>query len=163
MSDSHKEFPVHPLLAKLNPRPDDERRFVTIYGYIGPATRDGIICLYPSLDLRSHLEIPVAEILFAEPAEPGLYSSPTKLIVDAEADMVHVQHSRSRIAVGFVTGPIADANLKQAAPSHNTSPAESLEFTLTARGCESIMIKPKPQPVSRCVVNGACVSAPAFH
>ncbi len=163
MSDPCIELPVHPLIAKLDPKPDDERHFVTILGYIGPAPRKGVISLYPNLDLRSYLEIPVAEILFAEPAEPGLDSSPTKLIVNAEADMVHVDHSRSRIAVGFVAGPIAEANLRQAAPSHNSTLSDPSTLNLSARGCESIMIKPRPHPVSRCLVNGACVSAPAFH
>jgi hypothetical protein len=160
MSCKDSDLTIHPLLAKLDPQPDDQRRFITIYGYIGPSPREGVITLYTELDLSSYLEICKDDILSAEPAVPGQCSSPTKLLVTASAQVTRVRNTRTEVALDYLSGPISGALLPKASPG----PAGDLRFKFEVASpgflCGGTGSPNGPHPSSNCVRSGACLSDP---
>ena len=119
MSDSF-ELTTNPLLAKLAPQPDDQRRFIILIGYVlvdessqgeHPAAR-----VYLDLDLRTYLEVQIRDVVWAEQAIPGQESSPTKLVLDATAQVDRVTTAARRVETEFLSGIIAADYLPTAAP-----------------------------------------------
>jgi hypothetical protein len=159
MSLPTPDLSVHPLIAELNPQSDDQRRFVTIFGYIGPSSTSGVITLYPSLDLRCYLEISVDDILFAEPAIPGQVSSPSKLILCATAQVTRVESTRDRTAVSLLSGKITEANLVTSAAG-DAGGGVSTEVASRILVHDLGTTPAGPHPTSHCVHAGACTSDP---
>lgn len=117
MSESF-ELTTNPLLAKLAPQPDDQRRYIILVGYVlvdgssqgeHPTAR-----VYAGLDLRTYLEVPVREVVWAEKAIPGQESSPTKLVINAAARVSRVTTTK-RVETDFLGGIIASSFLRAAA------------------------------------------------
>ena len=118
MSESF-ELTTNSLLAKIEPKPDDQRQFVILIGYVlvdessrgdNPAVR-----VYPELDLRTYLEIQIRDVVWAEKAIPGQESSPTKLVINAAAKVNRVTTTARSVETEFLGGIIADNYLPTAA------------------------------------------------
>lgn len=107
------ELSINPLFEAIKPQPDDQRQFLVLPGYIS-ATTEEKVTVYPELDLRSYLEIPRGEIIWAEKAIPGQESSPTKLVINATAKVTRVTTAR-QVEVGFLSGMIASTCLPSSA------------------------------------------------
>ncbi len=103
------------LLDVIKPQPDDQREFLVLLSYIRAAT-DAIVTVYPGLDLRTYLEIPRHEIIWAEKAVPGQASSPTKLVIHAKAQVRRVTTIGQTVEAGFLSGMITSACLPGSAP-----------------------------------------------
>lgn len=55
MAADQAGIPVHPVLAEVSPdRPAATEASVKLDGYVGPASRDGVVRLYSSLTNLSH-------------------------------------------------------------------------------------------------------------
>jgi hypothetical protein len=64
---SDKTLQPNPLIAQLIAQGAETA--MTVHGFVGPATRDGFICLYPRLlNLSNSIEIALADILHSAEA-----------------------------------------------------------------------------------------------
>jgi hypothetical protein len=160
MSCNDSDLPVHPLIALLEPKPDDERRFIIILGYIGPTSEDGIVAVYPDLDLRSHLEISRTDILCHEPVVPGLRFCATRLVINATAQITRVENSRCQSEAAMVSGRIADGHLAKATPGEDL--VKMIEKEVISRTVihEVSTLRPNPHPTTHCTQTGGCTSDP---
>ena len=55
------ELSNNPLLEAIKPRPDDQRQFLVLQGYISSTTNE-IVTVYPDLDLRTSCKSPEATL-----------------------------------------------------------------------------------------------------
>ncbi len=112
------DLTTNPLLAKLAPQPDDQRQFIILIGYVlvNPSSpgEQPTVRVYPQLDLRTYLEVPIRDVVWAEKAIPGQESSPTKLVINAAA-LVSRATTTKRVETGFLGGIIAASLLPTAA------------------------------------------------
>lgn len=160
MSSDESDLSVHPLIAKLDPQPGDTRRFLTLFGYVGPTWEKGFTTFYLDLDLGCYLLIPEDRILCAEAAIPGQRYGPTKLIVDAEAEITRVEIKRRKVDFRFLNGSITEANLGKATADGDTVTLFQTGPAAKALIHNSAVGPTKPMPVSFCTLGGQCVSSP---
>jgi hypothetical protein len=115
--EKDSDLTVNPVIAQLRPQPQplDQRHYVVLTGFIGEVTADQIK-VYPELDLRTYYTIDRKGLAFWEPAEPGLASGPTKLVVDATTKVVLTQVSVRNTEAQFLAGAIATSNLGTVKP-----------------------------------------------
>ena len=78
------DLTTNPLFQKIQPQPDDHRKYLVLIGYVAGKAND-LVTVYEDLDLCTYLEIPEKAIIWAEKAIPGQESSPTKLVIEASA------------------------------------------------------------------------------
>jgi hypothetical protein len=116
--DKEAEITINPVIAQLKPQPQplDQRHFVVLTGFIGEVTADQIK-VYPELDLRTYYTIDRKGLVFSEPADPGLASGPTKLVVEASTKVVFTQVNVRNTEAQFLGGAIATSNLSTLKPS----------------------------------------------
>jgi hypothetical protein len=155
--DPLMDLTVHPAIKKIKPKPHDEREYFVLTGYVGE-TEDGIVRVYPTLDLGTFYEIPLTAIVCSEKAVADQTLSRTILIVQCTPSVKLVTVSVRKVEAGFLSGSIAEENLgnatSQTARSYYTLPA-------SAGNCVYPEGKTKPGspfPTSRCWKNGACAS-----
>jgi hypothetical protein len=109
-SKKELKITVNPVVAQIDPQPNDQRHFVILSGFIGEVTPD-LVKVYPGLDLRTFYTIPREGIAFVEQAGGGLASDPTRLVVDSSTKVeVTNVHERS-IEAQFLAGAIATSTL----------------------------------------------------
>jgi len=152
------ELSNNPLLEAIKPQPDDQRQFLVLLGYISATTPD-TVSVYPDLDLRTYLQIPRGEIVWAEKAIPGQQSSPTKLVINAAAKVNRVT-SRNVEAV-FLSGMIASSCLPTSAAGVSVKvlvEKEVVPTTPTCPGGPGQHISRGSGAPSNCRLTGVCVS-----
>jgi hypothetical protein len=155
-SDDHEaDLRVHPLIAQLNPQPGDQRRFVILTGFIGEET-DGLVRVYPGLDLGTYYEIPIDDIVYAESADPDQAARPTGIVLKASAQVRVVQVSNRTIEAGFLSGAIAEANLGAALRSMDGQIQDSDQARPEELTSPTGPVLPKPPPTS-CLFAGKCI------
>ena len=108
---------THPLVAKLNPNPDDPPNLVALRGYIGPAKEKGHVCIHHSLDFSSYTEVPKDAIRHVEPVDPSNENSPTVVLIPADTRVRHVRKTVQTGEAGFLAGGIAASRLRGIASS----------------------------------------------
>ncbi len=108
------DLSISPLFEAIQPKTDDQRKFLVLLGYIR-ATTDQTVTFYPDLDLRTYLEIPRGEIVWAEKAVPGQQASATKLVINANAQVRRVTTTARQVEVGFLSGMISSSCLPTSA------------------------------------------------
>ncbi len=153
------ELSNNPLLEVIKPQRDDQRQFLVLMGYISATTHD-TVTVYPELDLRTFLEIPRADIVWAEKAVPGQESSPTKLVINAAARVNRV--TSAKVEAGFLSGMITSTCLPTCASGVTVKVSVENEALVPASAC------PVPGPAqptgkgtggtSNCKLTGVCVS-----
>ncbi len=170
MSNSLELF-TNPLLQALKPRPDDQRQFIILHGYIDTVTEQ-TVTIYPDLDLRCYLEIPRGEIVWAERSVPGQQSSPTKLVVSATASINRVVSSQ-QVEAGYLKGAISSKSLSTSAAGLtvnilvenedknlvHTTPCRPLSGVETPSGTGGTG---GTGGTSNCHLTGVCVSDPIY-
>ena len=129
----------------IKPQLDDQRQFLVLPGYIS-ATTENTVTVYPELDLRSYLEIPRSEIIWAEKAIPGQESSPTKLVINATAKVNRVTTAARQVEVGFLSGMIASSCLPTS--------AAGVTFSVSVGKGAPTPTEPCPQPPGYAVARG---------
>jgi hypothetical protein len=153
------ELSSNPLLEAIRPRSDDQRQFLVLQGYISSATPE-TVTVYPELDLRSFLEIPRGEIVWAEQAIPGQVSSPTKLVINAAAAVKRV--TSSTVEAGFLSGMITSSCLATSAAG--VSVKVEVENEAAGHGgttCPGpVLSRPGARTggTSNCKLTGVCIS-----
>lgn len=161
MSDTPK-LSTNPLFDVIKPEVDDQRQFTVMTGYVAAVT-DDLVKVYPTLDLSTYLEIPRADIVWAEPEVPGQHSSPTKLVIKGTANSRRIVSARRNVEEGFLTGLIASKNLSTAVP------CVTVEVKLTPEagpgGCppppthvETRSVRPGTDARTHCFATGVCFS-----
>lgn len=103
---------THPLVAKLNPNPDDPPDLVALQGYVGPASDKDRVCIHHGLDFSSFTEVPKDAIRHVEPVDPNNENSPTVVLIPADTPVRHVQKTVQTGEAGFLAGGIAAAHLR---------------------------------------------------
>jgi hypothetical protein len=154
----------NPLFDVLKPKPDDQRRFLILVGYIS-ATAGDTVTVYPNLDLTSYLEIPRSEIAWAEKAIPGQECSPTKLVINGDAKVNRVTTAARRVEAGFLSGMITARSLPTSAGgvTINVSVDESTTFSAGSTCPTTGHATSKGSgPSSACRFTGLCVSDLAY-
>jgi hypothetical protein len=163
--DDGVDLSVNPLFSRIKPQPGDQRRFVFVAGFIGDV-KDGVVRVYPTLNLGTYYEIPQKEILFAEKVNPSQKASPTAITLDAGTRIGVVRASAGEIESGFLTGKITAENLGStrraaAAGTDVPAPVVAVHVNSAASPNQPAVIQP---PRSACVYAGHCVSdPPAFN
>jgi hypothetical protein len=158
------ELSRNPLLEKINPHPDDQRRFLVLVGYINSATKE-TVTVYPELDLRSYLEIPTDEIAWAEKAIPGQVSSPTKLVINAAAKVNRVTTKARHVEAGFLSGMIASTCLTTSASGATVKVVienNPLTPTVACPPPPGQAVAKGSGGTSNCRLTGVCISDPAL-
>jgi len=158
------ELSNNPLLEAIKPQRDDQRQFLVLLGYISATTHD-TVTVYPELDLRTFLELPRADIVWAEKAVPGQESSPTKLVINAAARVNRV--TNAKVEAGFLSGMIASTCLPTSAAGVTVKVSVEKDILTPASAC------PAPGPeqptakgaggTSNCKLTGVCVSDGGLH
>ena len=100
------DLTTNPLFDRIKPQPDDQRKYFILIGYVAGTTKE-IVTVYEDLDLSTYLEIPEPAIIWAEKAIPGQVSSPTKLVIEANAKVNRVTTAARKVEAGFLSGLIA--------------------------------------------------------
>jgi hypothetical protein len=106
------KFETNPVFDNIKPVPNDQRRYVYLFGFIGKVDLDSIQ-VYPSLDLACYLQIPTDGIKAAEKADPVHEISPTRLLVDVSTTITVVNNRQRSVEAGFLAGAIAGANMPE--------------------------------------------------
>jgi hypothetical protein len=107
---------THPLvtavLGSSEPPPDK----IVLYGYFGPSKQEDHWRLYLGLDFKSYCEIPEADILANDPVVPDDENSPSRVIINANAQ-VQLVHVIGAGGADFLAGGITASLLTKAAAS----------------------------------------------
>ena len=109
-----EDIHTHPLVAKLLGSGDPPRDSGVLVGYFGPSKKEGHVRLYLGLDFRDYAEIPASRILYTHPAEPDDEESPTKVLIDGDAELELIHIASATVAASFLQGGIAHAHLESA-------------------------------------------------
>ncbi len=159
------DLSINPLIAKISPQPNDQREFKTLVGYIAER-KDGVVKVYPTLDLHTFCLIPESAIIWAEKLEPGQASSPTRLVVAASARIQWVTTFVRTSDASFLTGEIVDGNLSRAKPAAAAPLPRPLEANPNGHSCVSTgsgtCVSP-PGAHTGCYRSGVCVSAALLY
>lgn len=152
-----RDLSISPLIPLLQAQPADSRAAVVLHGYIGDVA-DGVVTVYPALDLSWYWLIPEASILWAEKAVPGLQSSPTRLVVDARARIETLFATTFQSEAWFLTGGISEANL--AAAKSESAGMDKFLSGMYCPGDQVQLCASPPGAQTGCWRSGACVSRP---
>jgi hypothetical protein len=162
MSDEDRvlDLATNPLLKVIKPTPVDDRRFLVLHGYISEVTED-TVTVYLELDLRSYLEIPRGKIEWAEKAIPVQDSSPTKLVINADAKVTRHTNTNGtkKTEEGFLRGMITSENLHTSAPGVQVNVSvvpEPFEFAPACPGGGGYATAKGAAGGSACRVTGVC-------
>src|SRR5512133_1904810 len=128
------KYPVHPLLKKLEAAGAGEGA-VKLLGYFGGDAGEGAVRIYPSVDdLSIYYEVPAADILHVEAADPtALPHGGSAIWVRAGAPVQRCVTRRTSTQAGFLGGSIAARMAPgPAAPYRSAAgaPRESEEYSL---------------------------------
>ena len=104
-SNQDERVPMHPLVKKLVPDPDDPPDTVVLVGYLGSSSKQGFVRIYLDLNFLTYYELLASDVLHAEKVDPHHEDAPTKIIVDATAKLNLVQI----LEASFLQGSIAAA------------------------------------------------------
>src|SRR3954467_330681 len=99
------DLTTNPLFEAIKPQPDDQRKFLILIGYVAGTAKE-IVTIYEDLDLSTYLEVPESAIIWAEKAIPGQESSPTKLVIEANAKVNRVTTAGRKVEAGYLSGLI---------------------------------------------------------
>jgi hypothetical protein len=156
---------THPVIDRIRPQLHDQRSYTELVGYVGTIdTKARTVQVYPQLDMRTYLVIPLDAIAFSEPVNPDQKSSPTKLVIDASAKIEAIKSYKQSHEAGFLCGAIAAANLKSASahPSPAAgSPAEAVAIALACPRPNFVFGPAPPKPPSQCGGN-PCATDPLY-
>jgi hypothetical protein len=148
----------NPLLEKIKPTADDLRQYIVLAGYVGE-TENEMVRLYERLDLRTYLEIPVKDIIWAEKLVPGLEASPTFLVINAAAKGERVTSAARRVEAGYLSGLLASHYLRAAARGATVQHGREGDSAEDS-ACDQAPFCAFPHGVSTCHASGVCVSDP---
>lgn len=140
------EVKTHPLVAKLNPNPDDPPDLVALQGYIGPSKEKSHVCIHHGLDFSSYTEVPKDAIRHVEPVDPSNENSPTVVLIPADTQVRHVQKIVQKGEAGFLAGGIAASQLRGISTQGMDCLDETLQQTLC---CPSDIPDGRPVPPTR--------------
>ena len=161
MSDS-MDLSQNPLLEKIKPTADDQRVFTVLTGYVDLEDND-TIRLYERLDLRTYLEIPVSEIVWAEKLVPGMQASPTLLVINGTAQARRVTSAARKVEAGYLSGLIASQYLSSAAKAGSAAGGSKGDPD-GGSACEGLApFCAVPHGISTCHASGVCISDPIRH
>jgi hypothetical protein len=151
------ELPINTIIEKLKAGEDDTRGFAVLQGYVGEE-KDGIVKIYPQLDLRTYFNVPTGDIVFAEVTASSPLS-PTKLVIKSTAKIEVVKISVQSYEAGFLAGAIAAANLPGAQVQSRTGSETAATLSLSLDSC-LILRKgpPPPPPPPRSVCSNPCIT-----
>jgi len=153
------QLSTNPVITAIAPEPLDYRHYSVVVGYVGEVSSD-TVQVYPQLDLRTYFQIPRTAIVFAEPVNSDQQSSPTKLVVDATAQIDVVKVNSRSIEAGFLAGSIAASNLGAARAQvwDETNPPPQVAATAGACALPPLPRGTAPPPPSKC--GRPCVTDP---
>jgi len=156
------DLTTNPLFEAIKPQPDDQRKFLILIGYVAGTTKE-IVTVYEDLDLSTYLEIPVSAIVWAEKAIPGQDSSPTKLVIEANARVNRVTTAARKVEAGFLSGLIASSYLTKAVRGVTIDLQIDAQTGVASSTCSGPIVN-QPRALrlgtSNCHVSGFCVSDP---
>jgi hypothetical protein len=127
-SGKKQAVPHHPLVEALASDPNQPPEKATkLFGYPGPAADKDATRLFLDTDLSSYVDVPNEAILHSQtlPDDQGTY-----LWVDPKAKLTFSSTQSHEVQADFLGGPIATANLANAAPVTGTA-----QFTTVATAC----------------------------
>jgi hypothetical protein len=156
------DLTTNPLFQKIQPKPDDQRTFLVLIGYVAGITNE-IVTVYEDLDLCTYLEIPEKAIIWAEKAIPGQESSPTKLVIEANTKVNRVTNAARKVEAGYLSGLIASKHLTKAVRGVTIEVQIDGQNVIAAPTCPGhldIQTHVVPLGTSHCFVSGFCVSDP---
>jgi len=159
-----EKLTTHPVIDRIKPQPHDQRSYTELVGYVGTIDiKARTVQVYPQLDLRTYLVIPLDAIAFSEPVYPDQKSSPTKLVIDASAKIEAVKTYKQSHEAGFLCGAIAAANLKSASAQPSGATGSPNEVVAIAVACPSpnfVFGPVPPKPPSQC--GHPCATDPIY-
>ena len=157
------DLTTNPLLETINPQPDDQRKFLVLIGYVAGTTKE-IVTVYEDLDLSTYLEIPESAVIWAEKAIPGQESSPTKLVIEANAKVNRVTTAGRKVEAGYLSGMIASTYLTKAVRGVTIDVQVDGQTGVSTPTCTGPVVNlPRAlsgHGTSNCHVSGVCVSEP---
>jgi hypothetical protein len=158
------KFETNPVFENIKPAPNDQRRYVYLFGFIGKVDLDSIQ-VYPSLDLACYLQIPIDGIKAAEKADPVHEISPTRLLVDVSTPITIVNNRQKGVEAGFLAGSIAAANMpdthSSGMPGVSENGTEVLKKDLYLDDGVDSFSRNRSTP--NCLAAGRCICAIADH
>jgi hypothetical protein len=97
--------PLHPLAETVAADPDKPRDTVVLLGYLGRSSKEGFLRIYLDLSFRIYYEVPEADVLHAQKADPAHEEEPTMIVIAATATL----HLVRAMEATFLQGEIASA------------------------------------------------------
>jgi hypothetical protein len=99
------KLPLNPLVCKVVTDPDNPPEIVVLVGYLGSAGKDkpDYCRVYTDLYFRTYYELLIADVPYAEEADPADLEKPTKIFVDASAKLTLVQALDASFIQGMIT------------------------------------------------------------
>jgi len=141
--EGSKKIPEHPLLAKLRGDPaQTQESTVRLMGYVGRATRQGCVRLYPSLDdLSQYIDVQESDIVHVEQVpESVMEHGGSSLWVKQSAELVHSRTETTTVQAQFLGGGIAATNLHEA-PDAVTAASPLITQQTLCQACISIALR----------------------
>jgi hypothetical protein len=89
---SEVDLSPHPVVEKIMKLGKGLSDAIELIGYLGPSDRSDFVRLYLDLEFTSYFEIPrKGAILYREPADRSEEARPTRIVVQANAELKFVQ------------------------------------------------------------------------